>query len=126
MQWHKQAGNITTSLKFKVNSALPTLSAINFVTCKYNVDDSYNGRNNMILGRYLLTSLGLNLTSSEHAIEADDGPFKGSITPMVDFGTYLFKDLNIGKFHLNNCLPMLMSQKYMSQNMYILLLNYYV
>ena len=52
----------------------------------------------MILGRDILTELGLNLKFSEHVIEADDGPFNGSTMPMVDLGTYIFKDLNTGKF----------------------------
>ena len=39
----------------------------------------------------------MNLKFSEHVIEADDGPFNRSTTPMVDFGTYIFKDLNTGK-----------------------------
>ena len=51
----------------------------------------------MILGRDLLTELGLNLKLSDHIIEADDGPFKGSTTPMVDLGTYIFKYLNTDK-----------------------------
>ena len=51
----------------------------------------------MILGKYLLTELGLNLKLSEHVIEAYGGPFKESTTPMVDLGTYIFKVLNIEK-----------------------------
>ena len=42
----------------------------------------------MILGRYILTALGSNLKLSDHVIEADDGNFKGSMSPMVDPGTY--------------------------------------
>ena len=51
----------------------------------------------MILGKDILTKLGLNLKLSEHIIRADYGPFKGSTTPMVDLGMYLFKVLNTGK-----------------------------
>ena len=51
----------------------------------------------MILCRELLTALGLNLKLSDHIIEADYGPFKGSTEPMVDLGTYKFKTLNTGK-----------------------------
>ena len=51
----------------------------------------------MILGRDLLISLGLNIKLSDHVIEADDGPFKGSTTSIVDMGTYEFKDLNTEK-----------------------------
>ena len=32
MQWHMQAGNITTNIKFKVDFTLPALSATNVVT----------------------------------------------------------------------------------------------
>ena len=51
----------------------------------------------MILGRDLWTKLGLNIKLSEHVIEAYDGPFNGSTTPMVDLGTYTFKESNKGK-----------------------------
>ena len=51
----------------------------------------------MILGRYLLTQLGLILKFSDHIIESDDGPFEGSTAPMVDLSTYEFKDLNTGE-----------------------------
>ena len=50
----------------------------------------------MIWERDLLTELGLHFICSEHVIESDGGPLKGSTTPMVDFGTYVFKNLNIG------------------------------
>ena len=53
----------------------------------------------MILGPDILTELGLNLKFSEHVIEADDGNFKGSTTPMVDLGTYIFKYLNTGGYY---------------------------
>ena len=51
----------------------------------------------MIWGRDLLIELGLNLELSEHITKADDGPFNGSKTPMVDLGTYIFKDMNTWK-----------------------------
>ena len=37
------------------------------------------------------------LKFSEHKIEANDGPFKGSTTPMVDLDAYIFEYLNTGK-----------------------------
>ena len=39
----------------------------------------------------------MKLNFSELVIKADDGTFKGSTTPMVDLGTYIFKDLKTGK-----------------------------
>ena len=80
----------------------------------------------MILVQYILTELGLNLEFSENVIEADYGNFKGSTTPMVDLGTYLFKYLNTGEITPEEVLQMLMLEKYMSQNIYVLPLNNYV
>ena len=51
----------------------------------------------MTLGQDILKELVLNLKCSEHVVEADDGPFKGSTTSMFDFDTCMFKDLNTGK-----------------------------
>ena len=50
----------------------------------------------MMLGRDLLTPLGLNLKISDHVIKSNDGPFKGSKSPMIHMGTYEFYDLNTG------------------------------
>ena len=50
----------------------------------------------MILGRDLLTALGLNLKLSDHLIGTDNGNFKGSTEPIVDMGMYKFKYLNTG------------------------------
>ena len=62
-----------------------------------HVDDSTKGRYDIILGRYLLTLLGLNIKSSEQFIEADYGPLKGLTSDMVDLGGYQFIYLNTGK-----------------------------
>ena len=64
---------------------------------KCHVGDSAKDRYDMILGKYLLTKLGLNIKFSEDIIEADDGTFKWSTTPMFNLGKYIFKDLNKGK-----------------------------
>ena len=53
----------------------------------------------MILGRDLLTELGLNLKLSKHVIKADDGPFMGATAHMVDLGAYVFRDLNTGEIN---------------------------
>ena len=44
----------------------------------------------MILGRDILTELGLNLKFFDHVIEAYERPFKGSMAPIFYFGTYEF------------------------------------
>ena len=48
------------------------------------MDDSDKVRQDMILSRDSLSGLVLNLILSDHVIEADDGPFKGLMAPMVD------------------------------------------
>ena len=53
IQWHTQAGNITTNLKVKVYFTLPALSAINVVTWKWHVYYYNKGRYNIILVRGL-------------------------------------------------------------------------
>ena len=50
----------------------------------------------MILDLYILTALGLNPKFSDHTIEADDRPLKGSTAPIVDLGMYELKNLNTG------------------------------
>ena len=61
------------------------------------MNDSTKGRYDMILGRDLTTEIRLNIKLSEQVTKADDGPFKGSTTSMVDLGWYVFKDLNTEK-----------------------------
>ena len=97
MQWHAQASNITTYIKVNVDFTFPALSATNSVTWKFHADDSAKGRYGMILGQDILTELVFSLKFTDHIIEANYGPFKGSTTPVVDLGTYKFKNLNTGK-----------------------------
>ena len=52
------------------------------------MDESTKGRYDMILVRYLLIALVLNLKLPDSVIEADDGPFKGSAPPIIDLGKY--------------------------------------
>ena len=97
MQWHRKYGNINTNIKVKVEFTLHKLSATNITVWKLHVDESAQGRYDMILGRYIRTELGLNLKLSDHVIEAYDRYLKGSTEPMVYLGTYEFKYLNTGK-----------------------------
>ena len=55
VKWNTQAGYITTNIKVKEDFTLTALSAMNVGTWKCHVDDSAQGRYDMILGRYLLT-----------------------------------------------------------------------
>ena len=73
-----QADSITNNIKVKIYYNLPELSATNILTCNFHVDDSVKGRYDMILGRDLLTALGLNVRFSDHVIESYDGTLKVS------------------------------------------------
>ena len=86
IQWHTQAGNITTNLMVKIYLDLLELSATKTMTWNFHVDNSTKGRYDMILDRYLLTALELNLKFSVHVINVDYLTFKGSTAPMVDPG----------------------------------------
>ena len=66
--WENQARKFMTSKKLNVNLCLPGFSATKIVTWKCHVDESTNGRYDMILGRDLLTALGLDLKFSENVI----------------------------------------------------------
>ena len=61
MQCHTQAGKITTNSNVRIDFTLPELSATNIVTWNFHVDESDKGRYDMVLVRYLLTELGLNI-----------------------------------------------------------------
>ena len=49
------------NIKVKIDLTSPELSVEKIVTWNYHMYDSTNGRYDMILGRYILTYLGLNL-----------------------------------------------------------------
>ena len=98
MQWHTQASIITTNLKVKIDFTLPEIIVIKILTWGFNVDGSAKDIYDMFLGIDILISFGFNLKLSDRIIEAYYGPLKGLAAPMVDLGTYEFKDLNTGKF----------------------------
>ena len=68
-------------------------SATKIVTWKCNVDRSTSGRYDMILGRDLLTSLGMDLKFYENVIIGGEGPYKGCSVPMFDIRNYNFKSI---------------------------------
>ena len=83
-----KAGNITTNINVEVEFTLPEPRAMNVVTWKCPVNDSTEVRYDIILGRDILTELGLNLKFFDHVIKAYDGNFKGYTEPMAGLGTY--------------------------------------
>ena len=57
MQFHTQAGNITTNINVKIYFTLPELIAAKIVTWNCHMDDSAKGRYGIILGREILRAL---------------------------------------------------------------------
>ena len=57
MQWHTQAGNITTNIKVEVDFTLPAFSTTNVVTWTCHVGEYAKGGCDMILGQDLLIEL---------------------------------------------------------------------
>ena len=88
-----QVGSITTNLKVEIDFTLPEINATKIVTWNCHVDNSAKVGYDMILVRYILRYLVLNLKLSYHIIEVYDGTLKSSTAPMVDISTYEFKYL---------------------------------
>ena len=76
---------------------LKSIIWLNRIQCKQvvkwecHVYKSNEGRYDIILGRDLLTVLGLDSKMSEHVITVGDGPYKGYTDPMLDKCTYDIK-----------------------------------
>ena len=63
------------------------------MTWKFHVCNSDKGSYNIILGRNLLTTLGLDLKSFDSGIVGGDGPHEGCLAPMFDISNYDYKTL---------------------------------
>ena len=87
IQFHTHTGNVTTHLKGKIYLIRPELIVTKIMTWNCRVDASARGRYDIILVRYILTALVVNIKLSEHVIKADYGNFKGSTSPMDYLGT---------------------------------------
>ena len=61
------------------------------MTWKCHLEESTNGIYDMILGRDLITSLGLGLKFFDNVIIGGEGPYEGCSSPMVDVNNYEFK-----------------------------------
>ena len=86
MKRNTQADNIITNIKVKIYLTIPEISATKIETWNFHVNESSKGRYDMILGRYILIELVLNLKLSEQSIKEYGGPLKGSMAPMIDLG----------------------------------------
>ena len=91
--WETQSGKFVTSNKVNVDFCLPEYSTTKTVSWKCRMDNKNNSRYYMILGRYLITKLRLDLNFSENIIIGDKGPYEGCSAPMVDLSNYYFKSL---------------------------------
>ena len=76
-----------------VDFYLPEFGATKIVTWKCHVGESTNGRTNMIIGRDLLTNLGLDQKFPDNIIIDRERPFKGCSASMVDVKNYKFKSI---------------------------------
>ena len=83
VQWHTLAVNISANLKVKIYFTSPEFSATKIVTWECHSYDSNKGSYNKILGRDILTALGVNLTFYKPNIKGCDGSLKWSTAPMI-------------------------------------------
>ena len=88
--WETQYGKFFISKKAYIDFCLSDFSATNTVIWKHSVDKSTNVRYDMILGRDLLTSLGLDLKVSKHIMIVSEVTYVGCSSPMVDVSNYNF------------------------------------
>ena len=58
------------------------------------MNDSTEGHYNIIIGRDLLTTVGIDIKFSDNAIEWSEGPQQGCTPPMVILNNYDFKPVN--------------------------------
>ena len=77
-----------TSKKVNVEFCSPEFSATKIVMRTCHVDDSAKGRYNMILGRNLLTTLGLDIKFSDRVIVGVERLYEGCSVSMVDVSNY--------------------------------------
>ena len=75
IMWEMQVGNFMTSKKVNIDFFLPEFSATKILMWKCHVDESTNSGYDMILGRDLLTSLGLYVKFSDNVIIGVEGPY---------------------------------------------------
>ena len=69
VKWIIQAGNLTTHFMVNIELSLPDISVMKIVAWECHVDNSTAGRYGTIIGRDLLTNLGIDLKGSTNTIE---------------------------------------------------------
>ena len=58
---------------------------------KFHIGNKNNIGYDMILGRYIITALVLDLKFSKNIITDGEGQYEGSLAPVVDLSNYDFK-----------------------------------
>ena len=83
-----QSGHFTKNSMVKIELSLPVLCVTKIVTWKCIVGDSTTGRYDMIIGRDILTKLGIDLKYSTNNIDCGKGPHQGYTAPMENLNDY--------------------------------------
>ena len=91
--WETQARKFTTSKKANIDFRLLGFSGTKIVSWNCQVDNYTNSRYDMILGRYLLTAVGLDLKFPQNIVIGDEGPYNGCSRPMAEVRNHDFKNL---------------------------------
>ena len=78
-----------------VEFSLPLFSATDILTWKYNLEDSNKYQCDIIIGGYLLTTLGINIKRYNITIECGEGPYQGYTQPMTRLNDYDFYPISI-------------------------------
>ena len=64
------------------------------MTWKFHIEKSTNVRYDMILGRDLLTALGLDIKFYDNVIVGGEGPYEGCSSPIFYVSNYNFKSIS--------------------------------
>ena len=75
-------------MDMNIEFCLSEFDATKIVTWNCNVAKSINISYYMILGKYLLSALDMDIKFSENTTVGGDGPYKRCSVTMVDFRTY--------------------------------------
>ena len=112
--------------KVQLDFTLPGFSATKIVMWNYHMNWSTKIRFDMILGRYMITSLVLDLKLSDSVIKGVGGLFDNNIAPMVNLGTYESKNLDTGKITPKGYFINAYVEELFESETFSLSLNYYL
>ena len=88
-----QSGNFTTESMANIY-IFTIIKCDKTMTWKFHVDESTEGRHDMIIGRDLLNTLGINIKLSYNTIDYGKGTYQGCTTTMADLNNYDFNFIN--------------------------------